>query len=71
MGENTLNVIDQVKAKIAEIQPSLPEGMRIVPFYNQTDLVKKAVNTLTRVLIEEFILVSIIVVAFLGNVRSN
>uniref|UniRef100_UPI003F54F2BB efflux RND transporter permease subunit n=1 Tax=Sporomusa carbonis TaxID=3076075 RepID=UPI003F54F2BB len=60
-----------MKAKIAEIQPSLPEGMRIVPFYNQTDLVKKAVNTLTRVLIEEFILVSIIVVAFLGNVRSN
>lgn len=71
MGENTLNVIDQVKAKIDEIQPSLPEGMRIVPFYDQTDLVKKAVNTLTRALLEEFILVSIIVVAFLGNIRSS
>ncbi len=71
MGENTLNVIDQVKEKIAEIQPSLPEGMRIVPFYDQTDLVKKAVNTLTRALLEEFILVSIIVVAFLGNIRSS
>ena len=71
MGENTLNVIDRVKAKIAEIQPTLPEGMRIVPFYDQTDLVKKAVNTLTRALIEEFILVSIIVVAFLGNIRSS
>lgn len=71
MGENTLNVIDQVKAKINEIQPTLPEGMRIVPFYDQTDLVKKAVNTLTRALIEEFILVSIIVVAFLGNIRSS
>ncbi|SFL49000.1 efflux RND transporter permease subunit [Pelosinus propionicus] len=71
MGENTLDVIDQVKAKIAEIQPSLPEGMRIVPFYDQTDLVKKAVNTLTRALIEEFILVSIIVILFLGNVRSS
>lgn len=71
MGENTLNVIDQVKVKIAEIQPSLPEGMRIVPFYDQTDLVKKAVNTLTRALLEEFILVSIIVVAFLGNIRSS
>ncbi len=71
MGENTLNVIDQVKAKIAEIQSTLPEGMRIVPFYDQTDLVKKAVNTLTRALIEEFILVSIIVVLFLGNVRSS
>ena len=71
MGENTLNVIDQVKAKIDEIQPSLPEGMRMVPFYDQTDLVKKAVNTLTRALLEEFILVSIIVVAFLGNIRSS
>ncbi|MDF2570278.1 MAG: heavy metal efflux pump, CzcA family [Sporomusa sp.] len=71
MGENTLNVIDQVKAKIAEIQPTLPEGMRIVPFYDQTDLVKKAVNTLTQALIEEFILVSIIVILFLGNVRSS
>ncbi|SDE42040.1 efflux RND transporter permease subunit [Sporomusa acidovorans] len=71
MGENTLNVIDQVKAKINEIQPTLPEGMKIVPFYDQTDLVKKAVNTLTRALLEEFILVSIIVIAFLGNVRSS
>lgn len=71
MGENTLNVIDQVKVKMTEIQQTLPEGMRIVPFYDQTDLVKKAVNTLTRALIEEFILVSIIVVAFLGNVRSS
>ena len=71
MGENTLNVIDQAKAKIAEIQPTLPEGMRIVPFYDQTDLVKKAVNTLTRALVEEFILVSLIVILFLGNVRSS
>lgn len=71
MGENTLNVIDQVKAKMAEIQPTLPEGMQIVPFYDQTDLVKKAVNTLNRALIEEFILVSLIVIAFLGNIRSS
>lgn len=71
MGENTLNVIDQVKAKIAEIQPTLPEGMHIVPYYDQTDLVKKAVHTLQRALIEEFILVSIIVFAFLGNLRTS
>ncbi|GBG56942.1 multidrug ABC transporter [Sporomusaceae bacterium FL31] len=71
MGVNTLNVIDQVKVKMAEIQPTLPEGMKIVPFYDQTDLVKKAVSTLNRALIEEFILVSIIVIAFLGNVRSS
>lgn len=71
MGENTLDVIDAVKAKIAEIQPTLPPGMKIVPFYDQTELVKKAVNTLTRALIEEFILVSIIVLIFLGNFRSS
>ncbi len=71
MGENTLNVIDQVKAKIAAIQPTLPQGMRIEPFYDQTDLVKKAVNTLNRALVEEFILVSLIVFLFLGNFRSS
>jgi len=71
MGENTLNVIDQVKVKIAEIEPTLPEGMRIVPYYDQTQLVKNAVNTLTRALTEEFILVSIIVLVFLGNWRSS
>lgn len=71
MGENTLDVIDQAKAKIAEIQPTLPKGMKIVPFYDQTDLVKKAVNTLNRALVEEFILVSLIVFLFLGNFKSS
>lgn len=71
MGENTLNVIDQVKAKIAEIQPTLPQGMHIVPYYDQTELVNNAVNTLKRALIEEFVLVSIIVLVFLGNWRSS
>ncbi len=71
MGENTLNVIDQVKAKIDDIQPTLPKGMKIEPFYDQTDLVKKAVNTLNRALIEEFILVSLIVFLFLGNLKSS
>jgi Cu(I)/Ag(I) efflux system membrane protein CusA/SilA len=71
MGVNTLNVIDQVKEKINEIQPTLPKGMKIVAFYDQTDLVKKAVSTLNRALIEEFILVSLIVLVFLGNFRSS
>jgi Cu(I)/Ag(I) efflux system membrane protein CusA/SilA len=71
MGENTLDVIDKVKEKISQIQPTLPKGMKIEPFYNQTDLVKKAVNTLNRALIEEFILVSLIVFLFLGNFKSS
>jgi CzcA family heavy metal efflux pump len=71
MGENTLNVIDQVKVKMDEIQATLPQGMKLVPYYDQTDLVKKAVSTLNRALIEEFILVSLIVFLFLGNFRSS
>jgi Cu(I)/Ag(I) efflux system membrane protein CusA/SilA len=71
MGENTLDVIDKVKEKISQIQPTLPKGMKIEPFYDQTDLVKKAVNTLNRALIEEFILVSLIVFLFLGNFKSS
>ncbi|MDR3591748.1 MAG: CusA/CzcA family heavy metal efflux RND transporter [Negativicutes bacterium] len=71
MGENTIDVIDQVKAKIAEIQPTLPKGMKLVPYYDQTDLVKKAVNTLNHALLEEFILVSLIVFLFLGNFRTS
>lgn len=71
MGSNTINVIDQVKEKITEIQGTLPQGMKISPFYDQTDLVKRASATLDQALIEEFILVSIIVLVFLGNIRSS
>lgn len=71
MGENTLDVIEAAKLKIAEIQPTLPDGMKIVPYYDQTELVKKAIATLKRALAEEFILVTIIVLAFLGTFRSS
>ena len=71
IGVNTLNVISAVKDKIAEITPSLPDGVRIVPFYDQTSLVQEAVNTLVRDLIQESILVSIILILFLGHIRSS
>lgn len=71
MGQNTIDVIDAAKQKVAEIQPTLPKGMRIVPYYDQTELVKKAIATLQRALTEEFILVTIIVLAFLGTFRSS
>ena len=47
-GENALNVIDGVKKKIEEIKPSLPEGVRIVPTYDRSDLIKRAIATLRR-----------------------
>ena len=69
--ENTLKVIDRVKEKITEIQPSLPEGMKIVPFYDQTNLVKRAVSTLTESLLEQFLVVFFVVLLFMGNFRSS
>lgn len=69
--ENTLKMIERVKEKIAQIQPSLPEGMRIVPFYDQTGVVNRAVDTLTEALIEEFSVVFLVVLLFMGNFRSS
>ncbi len=71
MGENTLQVIDRTKEKIKEIEPSLPQGIRIVPFYDQTELVKGAVSTLTGAILEAFVLVSLVVFMFIGNFRAS
>src|SRR5207253_5766452 len=70
-GENALNVIDGVKKKIAEIKPSLPEGVRIVPTYDRSDLIKNAIGTLREKLIEESIVVALVCVVFLWHVRSS
>src|SRR4051812_7800399 len=69
-GENTLNVIDGVKKKIEEIKPSLPEGVRIVPTYDRSELIKRAIGTLREKLIEESIVVAFVCVIFLWHVRS-
>src|SRR2546429_4556137 len=70
-GENALNVIDGVKKKIEEIKPSLPEGVRIVPTYDRSDLIKRAIGTLREKLIEESIIVALVCVVFLWHVRSS
>src|SRR5437016_3853440 len=70
-GENALNVIDGVKKKIAEIKPSLPEGVRIVPTYDRSDLIKNAIGTLREQLIEESIVVALVCIVFLWHVRSS
>jgi copper/silver efflux system protein len=69
-GENALNVIEGVKKKIEEIKPSLPEGVRIVPTYDRSDLIKRAIATLREKLIEESIIVALVCVVFLWHVRS-
>src|SRR3989449_7335683 len=69
-GENALNVIDGVKKKIEEIKPSLPEGVRIVPTYDRSDLIKRSIATRKEKLIEESIVVALVCVVFLWHLRS-
>jgi Cu(I)/Ag(I) efflux system membrane protein CusA/SilA len=69
-GVNTLEVIDAVKGRLAALQPGLPKGVRIVPFYDRTQLINRATHTLKRALIEELILVTLAHILFLAHFRS-
>jgi Cu(I)/Ag(I) efflux system membrane protein CusA/SilA len=69
-GENALNLIDRVKQKIKEIEPSLPPGVKIVSVYDRSDLILKSIATLKEKLIEESLIVSVVIVIFLFHVRS-
>src|SRR5213596_942522 len=69
-GENALNVIDAVKKKIEEIKSSLPVGVRIVPVYDRSDLIRRAIATLREKLIEESVVVALVCLVFLWHVRS-
>ena len=70
IGTNTNAVIQAVKTRIAEIQPGLPEGVRIVPFYDRSSLIERAVGTLQTALVEEILLVTLAHVVFLMHLRS-
>jgi copper/silver efflux system protein len=69
-GVNTQQVIDAVKARIVQIAPGLPPGVQIVPFYDRSDLIQRAIGTLRVALIEEIVLVTLAHVVFLMHVRS-
>ncbi len=69
-GTSALEVIENVKKKIAEISPGLPEGVRIVPFYDRTELIYRTSDTLKEALIEELILVTLANLLFLAHFRS-
>ena len=69
-GVNTKAVIDAVKARIAQIAPGLPQGVRIVPFYDRSLLIEQAAGTLRRALVEEVVLVTLAHVIFLMHFRS-
>lgn len=69
-GKNALETIEAVKAKLATLQKSLPAGVEIVPTYDRSALINRAVENLTHKLIEEFIVVAIVCLAFLFHLRS-
>ena len=69
-GVNTLDVIDAVKQKITALQAGLPPGVRIVPFYDRTQLIERATHTLKLALIEELLLVTLAHILFLAHFRS-
>jgi len=69
-GANTKDVIDRVKQKIREIEPGLPSGVHLVPFYDRSQLIEATVDTLRHALIEEIILVTLAHVVFLMHFRS-
>ncbi len=69
-GANTKQVIDAVKARIEQIEPGLPEGVRIVPFYDRSTLIEETVGTLRAALLEEIALVTLAHVLFLMHFRS-
>ncbi len=71
MGENALATIKAVKHKIASIQKSLPKGVSIVPVYDRSSLIYRAVKTLSWTLVIEFIVVAAVCMLFLFHFRSS
>jgi Cu(I)/Ag(I) efflux system membrane protein CusA/SilA len=68
--ENTVEVIDAVKRRLEAIEAGLPEGVEIVPTYDRSELIRAAIATLRHTLIEEMVVVSLVIFAFLLHVRS-
>ncbi|HEX8723706.1 MAG TPA: CusA/CzcA family heavy metal efflux RND transporter [Pyrinomonadaceae bacterium] len=69
-GVNTLEVIEAVKKRLEELKPGLPAGVEVRPFYDRTQLIGRATDTLKRALIEELILVTLAHIIFLAHFRS-
>jgi Cu(I)/Ag(I) efflux system membrane protein CusA/SilA len=68
--ENALDVINRVKARLAEIEKTLPEGVKIVTTYDRSELIERSINTLKHELLLEMIIVSLIILIFLWHIPS-
>jgi len=69
-GANAQKVVEGVKRKLAELEPTLPKGVHVKAFYDRAQLVEKAVGTVSKALLEATVLVLILLRAFLGNLRA-
>lgn len=69
-GANASKVIAGVRERLAEIEPRLPQGMKLRVFYDRSQLVQRAIGTVTRALMEAVVLVVVMLLAFLGNWRA-
>ena len=69
-GENALHVIKRVKEKIKEIEPTLPEGVKIITTYDRAELIDRSIDTLKRTLMEELLIVSVVILIFLWHFPS-
>ena len=69
-GQNALDVIDRVKAKIEEVKGSFPPGVELVTTYDRSDLIHRSIRTLLRTLVEEMIIVSLVILVFLRHLPS-
>ncbi len=69
-GENALEVIDRVKAKLHDVEPSLPKGVKVVTTYDRSDLILRSIDNLTHTLVEELIIVALVILVFLWHIPS-
>jgi Cu(I)/Ag(I) efflux system membrane protein CusA/SilA len=69
-GQNALEVIHNLKTRIAELGPGLPEGVTVETVYDRSELIHRAIETLKRTLIEESLIVALVCIVFLLHLRS-
>ena len=71
IGENSRVVVDEVKAKIAQVEKTLPPGVSVDPFYDRTELIRRTIRTVAKNLTEGGLLVIVVLLLLLGNLRGG
>ena len=71
MGENSRAVTERVKARLEELRPTLPAGIRIEPFYDRSELVNRTIKTVATNLTEGAVLVILVLLVLLGDLRAG